>query len=64
MGTFTPFVMAPIMTTVLHLFFFHITDPAVLVPTYGRNILGALFFQQIFVGPAVRAGVRKMIDNR
>lgn len=61
MGTFTPFVMAPIMTTVLHLFFFHVTDPAILGAAYFRNILGALFFQQIFVGPAVRTSFTKLM---
>ena len=61
MGTFTPFVMAPIMTTVLHLFFFHVTDPAILGLAYIRNILGALCFQQIFVGPAVRVTFGKLV---
>ncbi|MCD2436616.1 DUF2798 domain-containing protein [Acidaminococcus sp. NSJ-142] len=64
MGIFTPLVMVPLMTTLIHLLLFQISDPAVIIPAYGRNYLAAIFFQLLLVGPLVRFFFRKLVAER
>ncbi len=58
MGIFTPCIMAPLMTTLIHLLFLGVTDLAVLLPAYARNLPGAMAFQLFLVGPVVRRSFR------
>lgn len=59
MGIFTPCIMAPLMTTLIHVLFLHVHSWTVLLPAYARNLPGAMVLQLILVGPLVRACFRK-----
>ncbi|WP_071141929.1 DUF2798 domain-containing protein [Acidaminococcus timonensis] len=54
MGIFTPCIMAPLMTTLIHVLFFHVYSWSVLGPAFLRNIAGAMGIQLFLVGPVVR----------
>ena len=47
-------MMAPLMTTLIHVLFFHVYSWSVLGPAFLRNIAGAMGIQLLLVGPVVR----------
>ena len=54
MGIFSASIMAPLMTTLIHVLFFHVYSWSVLGPAFLRNIAGAIGIQLLLVGPVVR----------
>lgn len=54
MGIFTPLLMVPLMTTLIHFLFLDTLAPQILLPAYLRNYLFAWPLQLLLVGPTVR----------